>query len=80
MARWNTSQTKDPWTSCWDMIHLFGQWLTMSCICCHSIVQHLLPNSHSAMFLHKQHVTSGKEIRTLLALSKAPYEMAFFFY
>jgi hypothetical protein len=39
-----------------------------------------MPNSHSAMFLHKQHVTSGKEIGTLLALSKVPYELAFFLF
>jgi len=30
------------------------------------------------MFLHKQHVRAGKEIRTLLALSKVPYELFFF--
>lgn len=78
MARWNTSRTKDPRTSCWDMVYLFGQWLTMSCIWCHSIVQHLLPNRHSAMFVRKQHVTSGKEIRNCWHWAKFLMKWLFF--
>jgi hypothetical protein len=39
-----------------------------------------MPNSHSAVFLHKQHATSGKEIGTLLALSKVHYKLAFFIF
>jgi hypothetical protein len=68
----------DLWKSCWDAVHLFGQWLTISCVCHQDILQHLLLNSHFAMILHKQHVTYGKDITTLLSLSKITYGLTSF--